>query len=297
MLAELWSDIRYRLRVLVKRTDVERELNDELHFHVELEAEKYVLQGLAPNDARRRAHLVFGGVEPMKEESRDARGTVRIESIGQDLRYALRSLRQHRAFSLTVIFTLAVGIGANAAIFSIVDALLLRPLPVPRPEQLVSIGNAAAVTSRWTGSPVTDIVSYPVYRDIRDRNGVLAGVYANGSAGDPDILIGSDAAATPEHPEARSGGCSWPMTTMHPRPIQSLSSVLITGRVGSAPSAPPSARPSMSTACRLRSSVSPSSVLQETSLVCRPTYGCQSRFSRDSRHEAMRSTIAKHRGW
>ena len=128
MLHELWSDLRYRLRAFLRRDAIERELADELRFHIEREAEKYVRAGADPNDALRRARVAFGGVERTKEASRDSRGTALLETMLQDIRYAARSLRQHRAFSLTVILTLALGIGANTTIFSLVDALLLRPL-------------------------------------------------------------------------------------------------------------------------------------------------------------------------
>src|SRR4029079_13567435 len=103
----------------------------------------------------------------------------------QDIRYAARSLRQHRAFSLTVVLTLALGIGANATIFSLVDALLLRPLPVGHPERLVTIGDPAAVTSRWTGSPLTDYVSHPFYLVLRVQNRTQAGLSANGPTAEP----------------------------------------------------------------------------------------------------------------
>ena len=203
MLIELWSDLRYRMRALLRRDVVERELDDELHFHLEREADKYIQAGLAPNEARRRARLMFGGVEKTKERSRDARGTARVESLIQDFRYGVRSLRQHRAFSFTVVATLALGIGANTATFTLVDALLLRHLPVPHAEALVTIGDPAAVNQRWTGSPETDYVSYPLYLDVRDHNDVLSDLYANGSAGDVDAIIGADLTAQPEHPVAR----------------------------------------------------------------------------------------------
>src|SRR3954471_18135422 len=177
MLNELWSDLRYRLRALFRREEVERELAEELRFHVEREAEKYARAGVEPNEALRRARLVFGGVERAKEESRDRRGTVRLETVLQDLRHAARSLRQHPAFSLTVVLTLAIGIGANATIFSLVDALLLRPLPVGHAEELITVGDPAAVNSRWTGSPTTDFVSYPLFVDLRSNNRVLSGLY------------------------------------------------------------------------------------------------------------------------
>jgi predicted permease len=200
---ELWSDLRYRVRALLRRDAVERELHDELRFHIEREAEKYVGAGLEPNEALRRARLVFGGVEYAKEASRESRGTATLESLVQDVRYAVRSLRRQPAFTAIVVLTLALGIGANAAIFSLVDALLLRTLPVPHPERLVTIGDPSAVNTRWTGSTSTDYVSYPLYVDVRDHNSVLSGLYANGSAGDLDVVIGHDASAPPEHPEAR----------------------------------------------------------------------------------------------
>jgi predicted permease len=203
MLHELWSDLRYRVCALLRRDALERELADELSFHIAHEAEKYVEAGVEPNEALRRARVAFGGVERAKEASRDSRGTAVLEMLLQDLRYAARSLRQHRAFSLTVILMLALGIGANATIFSLVDALLLRPLPVGHPNGLVTVGDPAAVDSRWTGSPLLDYVSYPLYVDLRDHNGVLSGVYANGSAGDVDVTIGPSADATPENPAAR----------------------------------------------------------------------------------------------
>jgi len=203
VLGELLSDLRYRLRALLWRADLERDLDDELRFHVEHETEKYMRAGLSPDDARRRARLVFGGIEYAKEESRDARGTAWLDALIQDVRYAARSLRRHRAFSLTVVLTLALGIGANTAIFTLIDALLLRALPVPHAEQLVTIGDPAAVNSGWTGSPTTDFVSYPLYRDVRDHNDVLSGLYANGAAGDLDVVIGTDGGAAPEHPVTR----------------------------------------------------------------------------------------------
>src|SRR5437764_14331001 len=153
--------------------------------------------------ALRRARLACGGVEQVKEASRDMRGIARLESIVRDLRYAIRSLRNRPAFTLTVIATLALGIGANTAIFTLVDALVLRPLPVPHPEQLVIVSDPAAVNTNNVGSPVTDYVSFLLYRDVRARNTVLTDVYANGHADDLDVTIGAGSDATAEHPAAR----------------------------------------------------------------------------------------------
>jgi predicted permease len=197
------SDIRYRLRALFSRASVEQELDDELRFHIEREAEKYERQGMREEAALRRARLEFGGIEQAKEASRDMRGIARLDSIVRDLRYAIRSLTSRPAFTLTVIATLALGIGATTAIFTLVDALLLRPLPVPHPEQLVIVGDPAAVNTNNVGSPVTDYVSFLLYRDVRERNTVFTDMYASGWSGAIDVQIGAGAAAATEQPHAR----------------------------------------------------------------------------------------------
>ena len=203
MLARLLSDVRYRLRALFSRASVERELDTELRFHIEREAEKYERQGMSYEAALRRARLAFGGVEQVKEASRDMRGIARLESIVRDLRYAIRSLQSRPAFTLTVIATLALGIGANTAIFTLVDALLLRPVPVPHPEQLVIVSDPAEVNTNNVGLPLTDYVSVPLYRDVRARNAVFTDMYANGESGTLDVQIGPGTNATAEQPHAR----------------------------------------------------------------------------------------------
>lgn len=203
MLASLLSDVRYRLRALFARASVEQELDAELRFHIERAAEKYERHGMSHGAALRRARLEFGGVEQMKEATRDMRGIARLESIVHDLRFGVRSLKNRPAFTLTVIATLALGIGANTAIFTLVDTLVLRPLPVSHPEHLVIVGNPADVNSNNVGDPVTDFVSFPLYRDVRARNTVFTDMYASGSSGSIDVQMGAGTDATVEQPHAR----------------------------------------------------------------------------------------------
>ncbi|MEO7966625.1 MAG: ABC transporter permease, partial [Gemmatimonadaceae bacterium] len=125
-LSELLSDLRFRARAIFRRNAMEKELDTELRFHVEREAEKYVKSGMRPDEAMRRARIAFGGVERMKEESREVRGVGFFERTTSDLRYAARSLGARPAFTLAVVITLGLGIGANAAMFGLVDRMLFR---------------------------------------------------------------------------------------------------------------------------------------------------------------------------
>ena len=130
--------LRARLRALVRRTTAERELDEELRFHLEMETEKNVRAGMNPADARRRALRDFGGVEPTKEAHRDVRGRFLDELVG-DTRYAFRTLRRAPVLAGAAILTLALGIGANTMIFSAVNAVILQPLPFAQPDRLVML--------------------------------------------------------------------------------------------------------------------------------------------------------------
>ena len=129
MFRDLLSDLRYRLRALFRRGDVERDLADEIQFHLDHEAEKLAARGAPPDDARRRARLAFGGVEQTKEAARDARGVRWVEQLAQDSKYAVRSLRKNPGFVVTSVLTIALGIGLTTAVYSVADRLILNPLP------------------------------------------------------------------------------------------------------------------------------------------------------------------------
>src|SRR5688500_5071333 len=128
-----------RLRALVGRRRRDAELDEEIETHLALIADEEMRRGVSRTDAAFKARAAFGGVANIKETYREQRGLPFVETFAQDTRFALRGLRRNPAFAATAILTLALGIGTNTAIFSLIDALMLRPLPVANPHELVRL--------------------------------------------------------------------------------------------------------------------------------------------------------------
>jgi putative ABC transport system permease protein len=171
----VFNDLLFRLRSLLRREVVESEADTELRFHFDQQVEKYLKSGMTREEATRRARLEIGGHEQLKEEIRDARGVHVMETLFQDIRYGLRILGRTPVISCVAILSLALGIGANTAIFSLIDTVMLRMLPVQKPEELLQ------VRIRDPKSPNDEpdsTFSNPLWEELRNRQGVFSGIFA-----------------------------------------------------------------------------------------------------------------------
>ena len=158
-LTDLLHRGRRRWNALAHRAELERELDEELQSHLEMEIDHLMHQGLSTSEARLRARREFGSVGRYKDEARDARGLRSLEEFGRDLRVAARSLRRSPVFAAVAVVTLALGIGAATAVFSLVDGVLLRPLPYASPDRLVRLYERNTTTERmpFAGANARDV--------------------------------------------------------------------------------------------------------------------------------------------
>jgi len=182
----------------------DEDLDEEIRAHIEMSVRERVERGVPANEARAAAQREFGNVGLVKETTRDTWSWVWLERIAQDVRYGLRMMRRSPGFTIVAVLTLALGIGANTAIFSFTDQILLRTLPVPNPEQLVVLRSPG----RNHGHTWSDIdngaqsFSYPMYKDLRERATVFSGLLACRSV---DVNVSGHGATQSAHGELVSG--------------------------------------------------------------------------------------------
>jgi len=190
-----WSQLRSWSRANLRRSRAEIEMDAELRFHMDAYANDLVRSGMPPEEAMRRARLEFGGVERAKEECRDATGIRLVQSLLQDVRYGLRMLRNNLGFTAIAVLSLALGIGANTAIFTLIDAVMWRMLPVDNPQQLISL-KLAPNTRFPREAPDGDhsvVFPYPAFVQMREHNQVLSALFAFTDAGTLTVLANGSA--------------------------------------------------------------------------------------------------------
>ena len=187
------QSISHRLRNLFHKDAVERETDQELHFHVERQIAEHAMAGMSPEEARHAALLEFGGVEQFKEECREARGVKRIESLLADLRYGFCTLRRSPGFTIVSVLTLALGIGANSAIFSMVNALLLHPYNFRNLDALVRVWEDRGIDEGYDARYIAPADA----EDLRSTNDVFEGLatytvqsFGLGTEGDLQPILG-----------------------------------------------------------------------------------------------------------
>ena len=169
-----------RLVAIFRQRELDRQLEEELRFHLDMEADANRRRGMSAPNAELAARRSFGGPAKIAEVYRDQRGLPVLETLFKDLRYGIRTLRRNPGFAAIAVLSLALGIGANTAVFSIIEAALLRPLPVPAPASLISVGDPDRPDHVLHGTPLLDIFSYPLYVRLRDHTTVFTGLLASG---------------------------------------------------------------------------------------------------------------------
>jgi predicted permease len=216
------AEVLRRLGSLIRRGEIEDRLDDEIRFHLEQQIEKNRRAGMPPGEARRQALIRFGGVEQMREQTRDEFRASHIETLARDVRYGIRSLRRHPGFTAMAVLSLAIGIGANATIFGVAHAVLFKQSPLEHPETLVNIYETE-------GGGSSNPLSHPNIEDLRkgttqvfsgiaastfaaaqiDRGGTVASIMGEAVTGGAFTLLGVKPligrAIQPEDDEARGG--------------------------------------------------------------------------------------------
>ena len=163
--------IPLRLRSLFRKKRVEQELSEEMQFHLEKLIEENIAKGMTPEEARYAALREFGGVEQLKEDCRDSWGVRMVSELGQDVRYGLRQLRRNPGFTVVAVLTLSLGIGANTAMFSVINAVLLRPLPFLQPNRIVQL-------LKQSKDSTNESVSVPLFEYWKEHNQVFSDLAA-----------------------------------------------------------------------------------------------------------------------
>jgi len=172
MLKQLWIDVRVRLAALFKRRGIYERTNEEMQHHLAMLEQRLVESGVSLDDARAQARREFGNSTLITEQALDSWRYAMVDALVQDIRYGLRSLRKSPGFAATALLSLALGIGANTAFFSLLDAVILRTLPVQEPENLVFV-NSVSATGRANGAP-----PYPCFERLRDETHSFIGIAA-----------------------------------------------------------------------------------------------------------------------
>lgn len=201
----LWAKLRHLYRNAFYRNRLETDLDDELRNYVDALIARKTAAGMTAGEARRSTLAEVRGIEQVKEGCREVRPLAMLESVIGDLAYALRTLRNSPAFTATAVLSLALGIGANSALFSGVNALLLRTVPIPHPETFVRLRNAGKndmrnSSSRYgfsgktpAGEDIFETTSYPVYKALRAANQTLTDIIASAPLGDLNVVVGGKA--------------------------------------------------------------------------------------------------------
>ncbi len=202
--------MRRALRLGLRRGDVVRAVDDEIAFHIQMKVDKLVASGLSREDARKEAMRQFGDLEGVRrmcvtldnQREHAMRRKNYLDDLRQDVGYAFRMLRRNLGVTSIIVLTLALGIGSNTAIFALVNAVLLRKLPVPNPDELLVLGDPSRTgTMSWGDNGRTDLHSWKTYLELRKQTDIVAGLAATGRTEGLDVR--TEAAAEAERPRGR----------------------------------------------------------------------------------------------